>query len=226
MQTPTRPPLRPIRIDPPPLAAEDGFQAFHDEEDPDAIIPDHLARPLLFSSNLMLLTAYLAARIDAWLFAATAVLVWVTSLLHWSSPRFTSWRRYADYSAVISLVVVGSWLVVSRARSSGWVALFFAGLTAIGLLFAMNETLYFLQLQRTPSGAFSPRRGAGGGGGAGGDRSAFPGTKVAALACMEPVAPGSAACVHVYRRTAWVHLLCVHGLASVLADVLLLYGIE
>lgn len=198
----------------PPLAAEDGRPPADDdsdEEDPDVIIPDRIARPLLVSSQLMLLTAYLAARIDAWALSAAAGLVWCTSLLHWSAPRFSSPRRWADYAAVILLVLVGGWLTVSCARSTGWAALFFAGLTAIGLLFAMNETLYYLQLQRTPVGA---------------RLSVGPASKSATLVCVQPTAPGSAARLHAYRRTVWMHLLCVHVLASVLADVLLLYGMD
>ena len=77
-------------------------------QDPDVIFPDRIARPLLFSSNLMLVTAVIAATRSVWPLCASATAVWVTSLLHWSAPRFSSWRRYLDYAAVASMVVVGS----------------------------------------------------------------------------------------------------------------------
>ena len=89
--------------------------------------------------------------------------------------------------------------------------MFFAGLAVIAVLFAVNETLYYLQLQRTPIGA---------------RLSLSPGTKAAALTCVEPTEAGSVARLRAYRRAVWVHLLCVHVLASALSNVLLLYGLQ
>ena len=106
---------------------------------PDVIIPDALARPLLVSSNLMLVTATLALarriRSFTWPLAAAAFFVWVTSLLHWHAPRFSSWRRKVDYVAVCAFICVGTWLAIAHARSAGWTAFYFVGLAVIGIIF-------------------------------------------------------------------------------------------
>ena len=101
---------------PPPPATSDAD---------DVIIPDDIARPLVYSSWLLFATSVAAGlRGEAGLSLVT-FLVFVTSILHWSSPRFSSWRRYADYFAVVfaivlTIVIVLSTLAVwTTGRSSG-----------------------------------------------------------------------------------------------------------
>lgn len=190
------------------MANEDSQTTLDDvEEDPDVIIPDDIARPLLYSSNLMLVTALLAGQRAAWPLAVVACAVWITSLLHWSAPRFSSWRRLLDYVAVASIIVVGSWTAVTRA-TLGWMLAYFAGLSIIGCIFAINETLYYHQLQRNPIG---------------GRLNAELREERRRCECLKP-ARGVAARHRAYRRAVWVHLLCVHVLASALSCTLLVYG--
>ena len=178
----------------------------------DVIIPDEIARPLLLSSNLMLITAIVAATYNVWSVCVSAIAVWLTSLLHWSAPRFSSWRRVLDYAAVGSMVVVGSWTAIRDAKSIGWTLVYFGGLALIGVIFVMNETLYYLQLQKTP---------------AGGILSSSQVTAAAGkFACLAPTAPGTAARRFAYARAVWVHLLCIHVLASALAIVLITKGLN
>ena len=191
------------------LAEEDGLHQPDspiDDDDPDVIIPDNIARPLLVSSNFMLGTAILAFTRGAWQLGAAATFCWITSLLHWHSPRFSSWRRKLDYAAVASVVAVGSWMAIASTRSAGWTTTYFAGLAVIGVIFATNETLYYYQLQRTPTG---------------GKLS----SSESSVGCCAPTKPGTAARRWAYTRAVWVHLLCVHVLASALACVLLLFGV-
>ena len=186
-------------------------QAQEAADDPDVIIPDRIARPLLVSSNLMLITAMVAAAQSVWPLCASAAAVWVTSLLHWYAPRFSSFRRYLDYAAVASMVMVGGWIAVNHSRSFAWMLTYFVGLALIGVIFTVNETLYYFQLQRTP---------------AGGHMTAGRDKLTGMLACLAPTQPGTAEQLWAYQRAMWVHLLCVHVLAAALANILLLFGLR
>ena len=198
-------------------------EAIVGDSDPDVIIPDSIARPLLVSSNLMLVVATLALALRSqWPLAAAAVFVWVTSLLHWYSPRFSSWRRILDYMAVCTYVGVGTWLALRYARSTSWTAFYFSGLALIGIIFTANETLYYLQLQRTPvGGRFTSVQGS--------DASdARPPLSAAGRLVRRFAPPLKAAEARrwAYRRTVWVHLFCVHVLASVLACLMVAFGLQ
>ena len=140
--------------------------------------------------------------------AAAAVFVWATSILHWSAPRFSSWRRKLDYIAVASLVVVGSVLAIARSRSFAWARFYFGGLAGVGVIFGTNEALYYIQLQRYPTGGHYSSEG-----------------PICGVGCLASAPPGTAARQWAYRRTVWVHLLCVHVLSSTLACTLLWYGV-
>ena len=197
------------------------------DADLDIVIPDAIARPLVWSSNLMLVTAVVAlvnpARIHTWPLAASAIFTWITSLLHWHSPRFSSWRRKLDYLAVIVYIGVGTWMSVTRSRSAAWTAFFFIGLAVIGAIFTANETLYYLQLQRTPVGGrlqVARSRSAS-------SEEAQDTPLVARLAQhFAPPLTTATARRYAYKRTTWVHLLCVHVLASVVSCLMLIYGIR
>lgn len=205
--------------------AEEQSEFHIGDADPDVIIPDKIARPLLVSSNLMLIAAALALRLPSrsftWPLAAAATFVWVTSLLHWYAPRFSSWRRKLDYIAVCTYVGVGTWLAAAYARSIAWTAFYFTGLAVIGVIFTCNETLYYFQLQRTPVGGRFTAVGTQQ------PSDALPPSSAIAELARRLAPPATTAqgrrCA--YRRTVWVHLLCVHVLASVLVCVMLEFGL-
>lgn len=109
---------------PPPPATSDAD---------DVIIPDDIARPLVYSSWLLFATSVAAGlRGEAGLSLVT-FLVFVTSILHWSSPRFSSWRRYADYFAVVFAIAFASWLASYRTVSDFWRLLWYYGSASLGL---------------------------------------------------------------------------------------------
>lgn len=191
-----------------PSAQDEAWASLVQDEDPDVIIPFALARPLVASSNMMLGTAIVAMTVHEFVLAAAAVFVWATSILHWSAPRFSSWRRKLDYIAVASLIVVGSVLAIAPSRSFAWARFYFIGLAAVSIIFGTNEALYYIQLQRYPTGGHYSSGGA-----------------ICGVGCLASAPPGTAARQWAYRRTVWVHLLCVHVLSSTLACTLLWYGI-
>ena len=186
-------------------------------DDPDVIIPDEIARPLLVSSFLMLVTAVLSALHGEYGLCIVLTFVFITSIVHWHKPRFSGWRRPADYLAVVVALSFGSYLALTRARSSDWTWVWFCGLALIGVIFVWNETMYYMQLQRKPTG---------------GDLSLVE-DSVASLASrvqpccgVKPVAEGSDERRWVFRRVTWVHLGCVHVLANALALVMVLRGLQ
>ena len=195
-------------------------------EDPDVIIPDDVARPLLFSAMCLLVVSLVAALRGFAAVSALAALVWATSLLHWSRPRFSSWRRHADYAMVVTNLLYSSSLAATHAKSAGWTLFWFFGLACMAALFACNETLYFWQVLRVAR--YEVSEGSGGFIGcleacASGDSDAS--SEVGSTCAPLPTAPGSPERMRVYRRTVWVHALCVHVLASALAVLMLLRGL-
>jgi hypothetical protein len=187
-----------------------------DVDDPDVIIPDAIARPLVFSSFLMLITTTIAAVRGEMGLAMVAFFVFVTSVVHWRKPRFSSWRRPLDYLAVLTALGYGSYLAATRARSLEWAMVWFGGLAAIAVIFVCNETLYYLQLQRKPTGGEIIIS----------DVESVARTHPKPCCGLQPVAPGSVERRHVFRRVTWVHLLCVHVLANALALVMVLRGLQ
>ena len=187
------------------------------DDDPYVVIPDDIARPLVASSFLMLITAVVAAMHHEYGLVVVTSAVFLTSIIHWRKPRFSGWRRPADYLAVLVALGFGSILAATRARSVEWTCVWFGGLATVGVIFVCNETSYYLQLQRKPTG---------------GDVSVVE-DSVASLAdsikpcCgLLPVEKGSAQRRWVFHRVTWVHLLCVHVLANALALMMVLRGLR
>lgn len=204
----------------------------------DVIIPDEIARPLVVSSHLMLATALLSVLRAEYGIAVTCVLVWVTSILHWRAPRYSSPRRYIDYIAVLVSVAYGSFLACTRVRRCGtsamrrmsekvfiacftccpdhdsgsdccsrdWTVIWFGGLAGILFIFACNETAFYLQVSRSPTGNETL-------------------LTLSNPKCLPPTSPGSNARLNVYRRAVWVHLLCIHLLTNLLAAALVVWGL-
>ena len=76
-----------------------------------------------------------------------------------------------------------------------------------------QETMFYYQLQRTPACGRLPTS----------DRQI---DTTGTPRWLMPVPQGSAARVWAYRRTVWVHLLCVHVLASALSNAMLFFGLQ
>jgi hypothetical protein len=112
--------------------------------DPDVIIPDEIAFPLVLSSHLLLVTAAVSlsyAIIFRWdiLYGtfATAFVLYITSVAHWSRPRFSSMIRICDYFAVFLALAYGSF--VACTLSMTYILVWFIGIGIVGVIFATNE---------------------------------------------------------------------------------------
>lgn len=204
---------------------------FTQHEDFDVIIPDRIARPLVWSAHLLLVTAFTSGFVkNRWDLAATLVAVYITSILHWSRPRFSSWARLADYTAVTVAVTYGTW--VSTTLLPIYTYIWGMGIGLVGCVFAANETLYYMQVMKLPSGSDS----AVGGAVYVEDRPKVVATAnvtVTPPATVAPPADSVCFCLQVtyantqqredvYKRTVFVHLFCVHIFANALAMTIVL----
>ena len=181
-------------------------------EDPDAVFPDVHARPLVVSSQLLLISSaaafYVANKRGVMIgfgVGAALLFLYITSVCHWHKPRFSSVARILDYAAVVTAVTVGSAAAVT-ATTPAWIAVWFVGLALIAAIFAVNETLYYVQVMKTP---------------AGGEGLATDG-----LWGFLPTKPNTPERDAVYRRTATVHMLLIHVLANALALALIIGGLR
>ncbi len=124
---------------------------FLQHEDDDVIIPDGVAFTLIITAQLLLVSGIYAAIIGRWDLFAVLFFVYLTSIIHWRAPRFSSWRRYIDYFAVIVAVVYGTF--VSTRIGSIYTWIWCSGMVLIAVIFIMNESAYYLQVMKLPSGA-------------------------------------------------------------------------
>ena len=180
-------------------------------EDPDAVFPDVHARPLVVSSQLLLISSaaafYVAAKRGVMIgfgVGAALLFLYITSVCHWHKPRFSSVARILDYAAVVTAVTVGSAAAVT-ATTPAWIAVWFVGLALIAAIFAVNETLNYVRVMK-----------AGGGEGLATD----------GLWGFLPTKPNTPERDAVCRRTATVHMLLIHVLATALALALIIGGLR
>ena len=78
------------------------------DEDEDAVIPELIARPLLYSSHLLLVTVILAAVYGYWILMGLTLFVYITSVAHWRKPRFSTIERKLDFTAVAANIIYGT----------------------------------------------------------------------------------------------------------------------
>lgn len=115
-----------------------GKEDISQHDDPEVIIPDVIARPLVISSHLLLVTAIVAAIYQFWVLFAVNMFVYITSVLHWRRPRFSSLERKFDYIAVLTNIIYGTIFSLSL-NTPIYKIVWFVGLFVIGLIFCVNE---------------------------------------------------------------------------------------
>ena len=184
-------------------------------DDPDIIIPVEIARPLVVSSHLLLVTAIVAAIYHFWILCAVNLFVYITSVIHWSNPRFSSCERKFDYIAVLSNIIYGTIFALSL-KTVEFKIIWFVGLFIIGSLFCINEvfchlyhiknkyfnnilllqTIYYLQVMKSVTGEDLDQTD----------------SYFASWATK----PNSPEREKGYIRAVWMHLFSVHVLGNVL----------
>ena len=194
------------------------------DEDPDTVIPPRYSWPLTFSALLFLaLSAVAAVYAEEYdwpaLFpvVALAFILFATTVLHWRHPRFSTWIRLLDYGAVLANVGYASYLATTLSKK--FMEVWFIGIGVVSVIFATNETAYYLQTAR---------------GLAGNSRDLLPLAKSVPLAsssdqqqpegCLPPTKPNTVERSRVYQRTVFVHLVGVHVFAAALAFAIIIGG--
>ena len=171
---------------------EDG-STFKQHNDADVIIPDHISSYLVVSAHLLLLNCIVALVYSLYVLGALLLCVYITSIIHWRKPRFSSVWRFIDYIFVAGTIGYGTYL--STTLSAAYMITWLVGLAVVGLIFATNETAYYLQIGKTPLGD----------------------EEESARGVLLPYAPpNTPEREWVFLRTALVHLVCVHVLANAL----------
>lgn len=188
-----------------------------EEEDDEAIVPEGFQSPLVLSSQLLLVTSIVALvyaiKYDWSLLYgvfATVLFLYVTSVWHWSKPRFSSLARKVDYFAVFSALVYGSFLATTLPEE--YILIWFVGLAGIAVCFCVNEYLYYLQVSKSISGESTS------------SDNSNSNSKDGAISSSWATLPNTPEREFVYKRTVFVHLMCVHVLANSLALALIIGG--
>jgi hypothetical protein len=188
---------------------------FDQHDDPDVIIPDLIARPLVYSAHLLLINAIVALVFYNYGLFAVLLFVYFTSIWHWSAPRFSALARRVDYFAVFVAIFYGSFYVSYNMKQQeseqaylDYLLVWFVGLAVICVVFVCNESSYYIQVMKLPSGSST------------GEDST--------IGCVDTSVLLPATKAHtperdwVYKRTVYVHLLCIHVFANALAFVLII----
>lgn len=195
-------------------------------EDPDVIIPPRYSRWLVVSATLFLVVGAVSAAYAAlyhwahlWICVALSFALWLTSVLHWYKPRFSTYIRRIDYMAVGANLGWASY-VAAVDVSTGLAVAWFVGIGVVGVVFALNETSYYYQVMRTVSGKTASKSS----GKAQSPLMGEAGRSSCCLSAFPPTQPGSDERNAVYQRVVAVHLICVHVTASALALALIIAG--
>lgn len=180
-------------------------ERFLQQFDAEVIVPDAVARPLVWSSQLFLGVSIACAVRGFWDLSACLLTVWFTSTNFWRAPRFSSWRRPADWIAVTVTFVYASVLAKTSVIAEAWTNLWFAGLAFLILCFTVNESLLNYRLGTLKPGAFwhsfwSAR-----------------GITITEVGTFERH--------KAFQANVWRHFCCVHVWGAVLAFILILAGL-
>ena len=119
------------------------------------IIPPAIARPLVLSSQMLLLQAVAALWVCmrgapplTWGLPPLLLGTYLTSTNFWSCPTTSSPWRYLDYAMVASSVLYGT-LVVKVAAPPALIGMWCRGWGAVGVLFVANEAKFWLNKSKT-----------------------------------------------------------------------------
>lgn len=200
---------------------------FEQHDDPDVIIPDKIAQPLVYSAQLLLINAIVAIALLQYGLFAVIFILYLTSVWHWREPRFSSIARRADYLAVVTAVSYGSYVAAMITDPIGPIV-WFGGMIIIFFIFVSNETLYYLQVRRFPDGSPSVPTMTPHGRHRDPERGDYPDIDrhPCATLCCHPkgTEPNTAEREWVYQRTVFVHMVCVHIFANALALFLIVFA--
>jgi len=169
---------------------------------------------LFISSHLLLLTSILCAVYHIWTFFVVLFVVYLTSINHWRAPRFSSWARRLDYVAVFASIAYGSYYATTLSLSN--TLIWFIGIFFVAIIFSCNEYLYYYQVMKTITGDVHYEQDYDA------MKSNITSNDNAALFAFYPTKPNTIERENVYKRTVFVHLLCVHVLANTLAMTIII----
>ena len=160
---------------------------------------------------------------------AVLFVVYITSVWHWHNPRFSSIARKADYIAVFSAIVFGSYVATTLTLTL--ILVWFIGLVIIGIIFAINEYIYYTEMKKSINGNDllglgsicqidnSPNA-----------NEEFIDLEKGLVANTDTNTNTNGLSIEqktrIYTRATWVHLICVHVLANSLALTLIIAGEE
>ena len=158
---------------------------------------------------------------------AVLFVVYITSVWHWHNPRFSSIARKADYIAVFSAIVFGSYVATTLTLTL--ILVWFIGLTIVGLIFAVNEYIYYTEMKKSINGNDLLGLGSI----CQTDNSPNANEEFIDLekGLVDSITDTNTNMsteqkTRIYTRATWVHLICVHVLANSLALTLIIAGEE
>jgi hypothetical protein len=126
---------------------------FSDHFISDDVIPHRITKKTTFlSSWLLLVSACIGYIYSFYVVASLLVIVWLTSIIHWWSPHFSTIIRRCDFLAVFATLIYGTYFTV-RYVSQPYVLAWIISLSIIAVVFVGNESLYFIRTSRAQSGA-------------------------------------------------------------------------
>lgn len=189
---------------------------FVQHDDPDVIIPYHISIYLLYSSHLLLVTSIVAVSYGRYSLFAVLFAVYITSVMHWRKPRFSTIARKLDFIAVFAAIAYGSYYSIDRCNQTELIYTWFIGLLIIAVMFTTNEVLYYYQVMKLPTGAtviLSHNI-----------NKSYHTNDNKSLFCyyFKPTQANTIERDNVYKRTVFIHLLCVHIFANALALTLVI----
>ena len=96
---------------------------FKQHDEPDVIIPFHIARKTTFITSWLLLVSGILALSTSTnqnniVIGILLLVVWLTSIIHWYQPRFSTIVRQLDFLAVFSAIGYGTYYAATNVSDS------------------------------------------------------------------------------------------------------------
>jgi hypothetical protein len=111
----------------------------------DLIMPKHISRYAYYSATFFLLNSLLAFYLKYYVTCVLLVIVYITTLLHWSAVKKSGIIRSTDI--FFSCLTIANWTIFELQRIHPFCKkIWYITLTIIFFVFTMNEILFYYQV--------------------------------------------------------------------------------
>jgi hypothetical protein len=195
---------------------------YHQHLQFDLLCPQTICKPLLFTSHLFLLITATAFYYEFYLLGTLIACMYITSLLHWKYPKKISCFRYLDIFTVCAAFSCATYTAFLFTTEIAMI--WTSAVLMIILIFIGNAVLDYYQIDKpnaklvemfkeNPSYKYVPE-----------NTHFSQKTLFKRIFHLQPTYPETDVRHFAFRRSIFIHMICVHVIPTILAVSLLIKG--